>query len=448
MSMISNAVSGLTASLTALQTVSNNSANAMVPGYSQQQVILSSSVSDEKGYGVRVDGIRRISDQYQVIHKREATTSSNYAKIKAQYTGEAEKIYSTAGTNIANGIDKFISAASASMEKPSEQAYRQAIINESKSLAQRFNSVASGLNQQQLEINGQIVGTTKKINCLLSNITQYNTEALTQSVANPSLQDRRDNALNELASLIKIKVTEHPNGSIDVSLDKGQPLLIGTQKASFVIENGKAEPIVKFGNSKFFLDNSAGGTLGGLLSYSQHDLKNNITFINELAGHFCGEINKVLKQGTDLSGKNVNEDLFVFDPKKPASTLVVNHNIKPNMLAFGKNGKQGDNENLKNIIDVANIQFTFTSLGKTKIKPSDAFIGKIGELGTNAQEAKIHLATAKELEKESVQLWASTSGVNMDEQAVNLIVYQQSYQANAKIISAADKLFQSILSSF
>lgn len=448
MSMISNAVSGLTASLTALQTVSNNSANAMVPGYSRQQVILSSSVSDDKGYGVRVDGIRRISDQYQVIHKREATTVSSYSKIQAQYTGQAEKIYSTAGTNISNGIDKFIAAASASMEKPSEQAYRQAVVNESKSLAQRFNSVASGLNQQQLEINGQIVGTTQKINSLLAHITQYNTEALTQSTANPSLQDRRDNALNELASFIKIKVTEHPNGAIDVALDKGQPLLIGTQKAAFIIENGKTEPVVKFGNSQFSLDNSTGGSLGGLLDYSKHDLKNNITFINELAEHFGGQVNKVLSQGTDLNGKKPAVDLFKFDPKKAASTLVVSSDFEPNMLAFGKNGKPGDNENLKDLIAVANMKFTFSSLGKTNTQLSDAFISKVGELGTNAQEAKVHLATAKELEKESSQLWASTSGVNMDEQAVNLIVYQQSYQANAKIISAADKLFQSILSSF
>ena len=448
MSIISNAVSGLTASLTALQTVSNNSANAMVPGYSRQQVVLSSAVSDEKGYGVRVNGVRRISDEYQVIHKREANTTVNYAKIQSQYTGQTEKIFSTAGTNIASGINKFISAASAAMEKPSEQAYRQAVINESKSLAQRFNAISSGLNQQKIQLAGQIDGTTKKVNMLLRNISKFNVEALTQGAANPSLEDRRDNSLNELASLIKIKVTKHNNGAIDVSLDKGQPLLSGTQHATFVIENGKTEPEVKFGSSKFALDSSTGGSLGGLLDYNRKDLKKNIDFINELAGNFFDKVNTVLKQGTDVNGAKPTVDLFTFNAKMAASTAAVTDGFQPNMLAFGLKGKPGDNDNLKNIIAIADKKFTFTSLGNTTTQPTDAFISKVGELGTDSQEARIHLDTAKELDKEATQLWASTSGVNMDEQAINLMVYQQSYQANAKIITAADKLFQSILSSF
>ncbi|WP_370628951.1 flagellar basal body rod C-terminal domain-containing protein [Shewanella algae] len=35
----------------------------------------------------------------------------------------------------------------------------------------------------------------------------------------------------------------------------------------------------------------------------------------------------------------------------------------------------------------------------------------------------------------------------MDEEGVNLIVYQQSYQANARVIATADRLFQSLLDS-
>ena len=43
--------------------------------------------------------------------------------------------------------------------------------------------------------------------------------------------------------------------------------------------------------------------------------------------------------------------------------------------------------------------------------------------------------------------WSSTSGVNLDEEGVHLIKYQQQYQANAKIISTADQLFQTLLNS-
>ena len=39
----------------------------------------------------------------------------------------------------------------------------------------------------------------------------------------------------------------------------------------------------------------------------------------------------------------------------------------------------------------------------------------------------------------------STSGVNLDEEAANLMKYQQAYQASAKIIEIAGKLFDQIL---
>jgi len=41
--------------------------------------------------------------------------------------------------------------------------------------------------------------------------------------------------------------------------------------------------------------------------------------------------------------------------------------------------------------------------------------------------------------------WKSTSGVNTDEEAINLMQYQQMYQANMKVIAVANELFDSTL---
>ncbi|STN26421.1 lateral flagellar hook associated protein 1 (FlgK-like) [Escherichia coli] len=40
---------------------------------------------------------------------------------------------------------------------------------------------------------------------------------------------------------------------------------------------------------------------------------------------------------------------------------------------------------------------------------------------------------------------SSVSGVSMDEEAVNLITYQQIYEANLKVISAGAEIFDSVL---
>ena len=42
----------------------------------------------------------------------------------------------------------------------------------------------------------------------------------------------------------------------------------------------------------------------------------------------------------------------------------------------------------------------------------------------------------------------SVSAVSLDEEAVNLMTYQQAYQANMKVISTANQLFDDMLSAF
>ncbi len=45
----------------------------------------------------------------------------------------------------------------------------------------------------------------------------------------------------------------------------------------------------------------------------------------------------------------------------------------------------------------------------------------------------------------AVSNWKNTSGVNSDEEAINLMQYQQMYQANMKVIAVSNQLFDSTL---
>ena len=56
----------------------------------------------------------------------------------------------------------------------------------------------------------------------------------------------------------------------------------------------------------------------------------------------------------------------------------------------------------------------------------------------NAEQSKGILAQARSI-KERI------SGVSIDEEATNMVKYQQAYEASAKMISAADEMFDSVL---
>ncbi|MGH8175201.1 MAG: flagellar hook-associated protein FlgK [Steroidobacter sp.] len=69
----------------------------------------------------------------------------------------------------------------------------------------------------------------------------------------------------------------------------------------------------------------------------------------------------------------------------------------------------------------------------------------VGEIGVKTNQAQITRDAQKVVADESAAALQSVSGVNLDEEAANLIRYQQAYMAIAQMIRVADTIFQSVL---
>ncbi len=78
---------------------------------------------------------------------------------------------------------------------------------------------------------------------------------------------------------------------------------------------------------------------------------------------------------------------------------------------------------------------------------SNAYAQLVGQVGVGAQQAQIGLDAQTALLNQSVASQQNVSGVNLDEEAANLVRYQQSYQAAAQVISVASTLFDTLLSA-
>ena len=77
----------------------------------------------------------------------------------------------------------------------------------------------------------------------------------------------------------------------------------------------------------------------------------------------------------------------------------------------------------------------------------DAYASMVGRIGEDAAMAKVSLASAEAMQVQSENWFQSVSGVSLDEEAANLIKYQQSYAAAARILTTAQELFNTILQS-
>jgi flagellar hook-associated protein 1 FlgK len=69
----------------------------------------------------------------------------------------------------------------------------------------------------------------------------------------------------------------------------------------------------------------------------------------------------------------------------------------------------------------------------------------VSQVGSKTREVKTIGLSQTALAESAVATQQGMSGVNLDEEAANLMRYQQAYQASAKVIEISSKLFDSIL---
>lgn len=103
----------------------------------------------------------------------------------------------------------------------------------------------------------------------------------------------------------------------------------------------------------------------------------------------------------------------------------------------------GDN---RNMLQIAALQTKLTLAGGTA-SFQDAYGQIVADIGIKAQEAGTSHDALSALLQQSTDARDRVSGVNLDEEAANLLKYQQAYQAAAKVIATSETLFQSLLSA-
>jgi len=146
----------------------------------------------------------------------------------------------------------------------------------------------------------------------------------------------------------------------------------------------------------------------------------------------------------DLTGSVASGDQFMIRPVRYAAAnidLAINDPAK--VAAAGSGNAVGDNSNA---LALAALQTQNTMGGGTT-----TFLGAYGELvsdvGVKTHQSLVGGEAQQGLLNQAVDAQQGLSGVNLDEEAANLIKYQQAYQASARIISVVDTLFQTLIST-
>jgi len=171
---------------------------------------------------------------------------------------------------------------------------------------------------------------------------------------------------------------------------------------------------------------------------------------------------QLVANGTDIlpgitiepTGLNAG-DVFLIRPTYSAASTIEQNIIDPRKVALATNIAT-DSNNVDYVVDgampgdnrnglaLAALESKTNMLGGTATF-QDGYGLVVSEVGVLTRSAQIASAAQETLLNNSKDAWGNVSGVNLDEEAANLIKFQQSYQAAAQMISVSSALFDSLI---
>ncbi len=144
-----------------------------------------------------------------------------------------------------------------------------------------------------------------------------------------------------------------------------------------------------------------------------------------------------------LSGTPSEGDEFLIRPTAGvAASLTLAISNTNDIAAAASANSHGDNSNILRMIALQ----TDKTLGGGTDSYQSAYAKLVNQIGSTTRQLEATSTSAATIQKQAERAMQDVSGVNLDEEAANLIKYQQAYQAAAKVLQLAKQMFDSLLS--
>jgi flagellar hook-associated protein 1 len=229
-SALATAMSGLRANQASLSIISSNIANAQTPGYVNQSPNQIEIPSGTTGSSVAVTGVNRQLDLFVQSQLRTETSGGGYANQIANILGQLQSVYGTPGGDgtIENALNNFTTALQSLSNSPGDSSAQAVALSAAQTLAGQLNSTTSGIQQLRSNVEQDIGNATNQANTDLTQIANINTRLQGLSPNDPlaaTLMDQRDNAINDLAKLVDVRVVTDPSNQTNIFTNSGLQLV-------------------------------------------------------------------------------------------------------------------------------------------------------------------------------------------------------------------------------
>ncbi|WP_428684799.1 flagellar hook-associated protein FlgK [Sphingopyxis sp.] len=437
--LLSIGYTGLRAYSKALSTVGDNIANAQTPGYARRRLDLGEVPSgtnmvlyrgNTSPGGVDIKGVVRSVDQWLINDARISSGDSERASAKLEWMNRVEGALSDDTNGLKTALTKLYTTADQLTADPSNPTLRAQFLQAASDIAAGFQTAASRLSSLSEGVSGAATAEVTQFNTNLDALEQINVglrKARDGSTNQAALMDERDRLLDQLSSQAGVSATFDAHGAVTLRATGSGDLLVGGGVVTPIGMTTAADGRVSYtiGGSPF---PNATGSLAGFAEASNH-IADQRAGLDTMATQFAAQINTAHQAGVDANG-NAGQPLFsgTSAATLTATSLTANQvaaanatGTNGNMLAFG--AMRGVND------------------------PEAKWSGHLATQAQATAAASAQNAAAMTRADGAAAARDSVSEVNLDNEAAELLRFQQAYSAAARIIQVSRETMQTLLSS-
>jgi flagellar hook-associated protein 1 FlgK len=438
--MLQIAASGVRAARAALEVTSSNIANAETEGYVRRSIRLNEvalsvgfgRIGDISLSGVWIDGVTRNAELFRQTEVRR--TGADAARAGAELAGLENVETALEQAGIYPAMVAFEASLLRLASDPVDPSLRAAVLESARALSDTFNIAAQGIDSSGQALRFEAGDGVAQVNLLAGELGRINLRLVRTEPGSSDqavLLDQRDSLLEQISSHAGISTSFGPEQSVEVRLGgSGGPLLVSGGTVGTLAMTTAADGTVSFtldGNSATIASGSLAGKAQALVA-----VRDNRAGLDAIADALIAAANGAQGSGVAFDG-SAGQPLFAGSGAAGiALALTSGSQIATAPAGAGAGSRDPANLNaLRNALAGAD---TTGGLDRLIFAASSAVAARritAEALDAIAGSARIALDTQ--------------AGVDLDQEAVNLVRYQQAFQASSKAIQVASDMIDTIL---
>jgi len=438
--LLSIAKSGAQTARTALDVTAQNIANASSDGYIRRSVRLE-EVSAAGGYGragdvslsgVRLDRVVRNADMFRQSEVRR--TGSDAARANAEVAGLENIQSAVEQSNLYSSIVEYEASLQRLASDPVDSSLRASVVESARTMSRTFNIASSALDAVGTSLRFEATDSVDQVNVLATELSRVNlrlARAADASSDQTTLLDQRDSLLQQLSEHVDVTTTFNVDQTVTVRLggSAGPQLVNGGAASTFAMATA-ANGTISFTLGAVAVTPAAGSLTGK--SQALTKLADVRTNLDALANGLISTVNAAQANGAALDG-SAGTAMFTGTG---AGDIAVAFDDGAK-IATAPSGSGANSRDPGNLTAMRNALATGDPAGnmdKLLFDISSAVAGR-----TITRDALNSIADSA-----SVALQAQ-AGVDLDHEAVNLIRYQQAFQASGRVMQTAKDIFDTLI---